>query len=191
MKVSERYNSLAKWLHWLIALGMIYTFGIGWIMTGLVGISPTKLKYFSWHKWAGVTIFVLALVRILWHLARPPRPLPASVTGLQRLLSQLMHQLLYLATLLVPATGYLYSLAAGYPIVYLGLIELPVFFGRSPAWAEPLRLAHAWSSYAMAAAVLGHAAAALLHHFYYRDGVLADMLPYRIGHPLAEKESAT
>ncbi|MGA2551327.1 MAG: cytochrome b [Burkholderiaceae bacterium] len=179
MKLRQRYNATAKWLHWIIALGMIYTFGIGWIMTSMVGITPTKLKYFSWHKWAGVTLFVIALGRIAWRIGLPPGDLPASITGWHRRASSWMHALLYVATILVPVTGYLFSLASGYPIVYLGLIELPVFMSKNPHWAEPLRLAHAWSSYVMGVAVLFHAAAALLHHFYYHDSVLKDMLPRR------------
>jgi cytochrome b561 len=191
MTLGQRYNATAKWLHWLIALGMVYTFGIGWIMTSMVGITPAKLKYFSWHKWAGVTIFVVAIGRILWRLAVPPGALPASITGLHRRASVVMHDLLYLSTLFVPVTGYLYSLAVGYPIVYLGLVELPVVMGKNPHWAEPLRLAHAWSSYLMAAAVVAHAAAALLHHFYYRDSVLSDMLPQRVAYPFSKKESSS
>jgi cytochrome b561 len=190
MNLHQRYSATAKWLHWLIALGMIYTFGIGWVMTSMTGITPTKLKYFSYHKWAGVTLFVIAVVRIAWRLAVPPGPLPDTLSRVQQKASAAMHGLLYLATLFVPVTGYLYSLAAGYPIVYLGLIPLPVVIGRDPHWAEPLRIAHAWSSYAMAVAVVGHAGAALFHYFYYRDHVLQDILPGRARLASAAKETA-
>ena len=27
-------------------------------------LSPRKLKYYSWHKWIGVTVFLLALARL-------------------------------------------------------------------------------------------------------------------------------
>jgi cytochrome b561 len=179
MKTNSRYSSTAKWLHWVLAIGIVYTFGLGWVMTAMTGISPTKLKYFSWHKWAGVTLFVLAVVRLVWRYVQVPGPLPASITGMHRTASSAMHGLLLAATILVPLSGYLYSLAVGYPIVYFGLFELPVVMGRSPTLAEPLRLIHQWSSYAMALAVMLHAAAALMHQFHYRDNVLTDMLPQR------------
>lgn len=177
MGLSHRYNATAKWLHWLIAAGIIYTFGLGWIMTSMAGITPTKLKYFSWHKWAGVTIFAVAIVRIAWRYARPPGPLPDHITGIHRAGSLVMHDILYAATVLVPLSGYFYSLAAGYPIVYLGLFELPVLITKHQTLTEPLRLLHAWSSYVMAGCVILHAGAACLHHFFYRDTVLKDMLP--------------
>ena len=53
-------------LHWLIALLIVCGFWLGWIMTDIPGFTPTKLKYFSWHKWIGVTVFALAVVRVLW-----------------------------------------------------------------------------------------------------------------------------
>jgi len=55
-----RYSSPAIALHWLIALALFGLIGLGFYMTGLP-MSPAKLQYFSWHKWAGVTIFLLVL----------------------------------------------------------------------------------------------------------------------------------
>lgn len=171
------YDAPYKWLHWLLALGIGYAFYLGWVMTGMEGITPTKLRYFSWHKWLGVTLFMLSVARIGWRWWSPPPALPETVSPRQRRAALWMHYALYFATLAVPVSGYLYSLAAGFPVVYFGRFELPVLFGKTPALIEPLRLAHAWLSYAMAAAVLLHAAAALVHHFHYRDAVLRSMLP--------------
>jgi cytochrome b561 len=177
MTPPDRYNATYIWLHWLLALGIAYAFGLGWVMTGMEGITPAKLRYFSWHKWLGVTLFVLSVARIAWRCLSPPPELPATVSPLQRRAAAWMHYALYFATLAVPISGYLYSLAAGFPVVYFGRYELPVLFGKTPALIEPLRLTHAWLSYAMAAGVSLHAAAALLHHFHYRDAVLTNMLP--------------
>ena len=61
-------------LHWLIAVLIIGAFTLGLVMTDIPGLTPTKLRYFSWHKWAGVTVLALAALRLLWRLAhRPPR----------------------------------------------------------------------------------------------------------------------
>nr|WP_198424406.1 cytochrome b/b6 domain-containing protein [Pseudomonas fluorescens] len=54
--MNDRYTRTAVYLHWLIALGLIGTFALGYYMPELV-LSPTKLKLYSWHKWAGVTLF--------------------------------------------------------------------------------------------------------------------------------------
>ena len=61
--LNSRYSSPAIALHWLIALGLFGVVAMGFYMTNM-SMSPTKLKMFSWHKWAGVTIFLLVLVRL-------------------------------------------------------------------------------------------------------------------------------
>jgi len=64
----QRYSATAMSLHWLIALLIVTGFYLGWIMTDIPGFTPTKLKYFSWHKWIGVTVFALAAIRLAWRL---------------------------------------------------------------------------------------------------------------------------
>lgn len=76
--VPARYAHTAIALHWLIALLIICGFALGWVMTDIPGFTPTKLKYFSWHKWIGVTVFALAVIRVLWratHVRRRCRPI--------------------------------------------------------------------------------------------------------------------
>lgn len=175
--VPSDYTATAKWLHWIVAALMIFTFYIGWVMVDLHGISPTKLKYFSWHKWAGVIVLGLAVVRSVWRLIFPPPPLPHTINRLQRVASSAMHYLLYLLCFAVPISGYYYTLAAGYPVVLFGVLPLPVLMGPSADLKEPLRELHEVLSYTIAVAVVLHTLAALQHHFFYRDAVLRRMLP--------------
>ena len=60
-----RFNSVAIGLHWLLALALVAVFGVGLYMNGLP-FSPQKLKLINWHKWAGITILLLSVLRLLW-----------------------------------------------------------------------------------------------------------------------------
>ncbi|MCM0045533.1 MAG: cytochrome b/b6 domain-containing protein, partial [Burkholderiaceae bacterium] len=51
---TPRYDRLAVLLHWLVAALIVAAFALGVVMVDIPGITPTKLKYFSWHKWLGV-----------------------------------------------------------------------------------------------------------------------------------------
>src|SRR5437868_4776215 len=73
-----RYTQTAIALHWLIALLIVCGFALGWVMTDIPGFTPTKLKYFSWHKWIGVTAFALAVVRVLWRATHASPALPGN-----------------------------------------------------------------------------------------------------------------
>ena len=57
-----RYGLTAILLHWLVALLIGAAFALGVVMVDIPGLTPTKLRYFSWHKWLGVTVLALAAV---------------------------------------------------------------------------------------------------------------------------------
>ncbi len=177
MSVPARYTPLAIGLHWLVALALIATFTLGLTMVDMPGITPTKLHYFSYHKWAGVTIFALVTLRLLWRLWHPGPALPGAMNGLEKKLAQSMHYLLYALMFAIPLSGYFYSLASGYPVVYLGKFPLPVLIAKNKDLADNLKVVHYWLNMGLASLVVLHALAALKHHFINRAAVLTRMLP--------------
>lgn len=172
-----RFSAGAIFLHWLMALGLISAWVMGIYMVNMAGFSPLKLKLFNWHKWLGVCLLTLALIRLLWRLTHPAPALPASMPRWEQLAAKSSHHLLYLLMFLLPLSGYLYSLAAGYPIVLFGWLPLPVLFGKAPEWSPILEQTHQLLAYALAALVVMHGAAALKHHWFDKDQVLRQMLP--------------
>jgi cytochrome b561 len=172
-----RYTKTAMLLHWLTAVLIIATFCLGLTMVGIPGFSPTKLKYFSWHKWLGVTVLGIAVLRVLWRIAHTPPPALVSIPPLQHKLAEGMHYLLYFLIFAVPISGYLYSYAAGVPVVYLGLFQMPAPFEPNTELKPILKTVHYVLNMTMAAAVVAHALAALKHHFIDRDVTLKRMLP--------------
>lgn len=173
----QRYTIVAILFHWLIALLIIGAFTMGLVMTDMPGITPTKLKYYSWHKWAGVTILGLATLRLLWRLTHPAPPYPAGMPAWQKTTANALHGLLYGLMFAVPLSGYFYTLASGYPVVYFGLVELPVLIAKDEALKPVLKEVHWWLNMGLASCVALHIGAALKHQFIDRDGVLKRMLP--------------
>ena len=171
-----RYGLPAVLLHLGAALLIFCTFPLGLYMVGLK-LSPLKLKLYSYHKWIGVTVFLLMLARAAWRAGHAPPPLPASVPAWERSLAGAAHLLLYLLLFAIPVTGWLFSSAAGFQTVYLGLVPLPDLVPKDKMLADLFRFVHMFLNYSLAAFVALHAAAALKHHFLDRDAVLARMVP--------------
>ena len=92
--------------------------------------------------------------------------------------ANLAHFLLYLLMLVIPASGYLYSSAAGIQVVYLGVLPLPTIIGPDKALKATLRIVHVALNYTLLFFVVMHVLAALKHHFVDRDGLLGRMLPF-------------
>ena len=173
----QRYTTTAILLHWLTALLIVCAFVLGLVMTDIPGLTPTKLKYYSWHKWLGVSVFALACLRLLWRTVNAPPPHPPGLPEWQKKAADGMHLLLYILIFAVPVSGYLYTLAAGVPVVFLGLLKLPVIMAPNPELKPILKTVHYIFTMTMAGAVAAHALAALKHHFIDRDGILQRMLP--------------
>lgn len=172
-----RYTYTAMLLHWLIALLVVAAFTMGLVMTDIPGLTPTKLRYYSWHKWMGVTVLLLAVLRVLWRLGHAAPAYPATMPQWQQAAARGLHGLLYVLIFAVPLSGYFYSLASGVPVVYLGLVELPVLIDASPALKPVLKAVHFWLNMLLAASVAIHIGAALKHQFVDRDGVMRRILP--------------
>lgn len=174
--MSTRYTRTAISLHWLVALGLFGAFGLGLYMTDLP-LSPYKLKLYSWHKWAGVSLFLLVLFRLGWRLGHPPPPLPMSMPAILRVIAHLTHALLYVLMIAIPLSGWLMSSAKGFQTVWFGLLPLPDLVAKNAELGDQLQWLHMTLNYALAALVLAHIGAALKHRFIDRDDILSRMLP--------------
>jgi cytochrome b561 len=173
MPSSPRYNAPAIALHWVMALGLIGAIAVGWYVSGLpMGLQ--KLKLINWHKWFGITLLLLFVLRLGWRLAKGA---PAAAPGprWQQQAASAVHGLLYLLMGLVPLLGWAYSSAAGYPVVWFGVLPLPDWVGVDKELAQTLKGLHKIAAWTLATLILAHIAAALKHHFLDRDRLLARM----------------
>lgn len=175
--MNQRYTHTAILLHWLAAFGLAGTFALGFYMEGLP-FSPNKLKLIAWHKWAGMTLLVLAVVRLAWRLTHPVPTLPLDMGRLSRMAAHAGHWLLYLLMIIIPVSGWLASSAHGVPVVWFGVWQLPDLVAKNQGVAETLQDAHMILNYSLLALVVGHVGAALQHHFIKKDTVLMRMLPF-------------
>lgn len=171
------YTRTAVALHWLMAALIVGAFCLGWIMTDLA-VSPLKLKMFNWHKWLGITILACAVLRALWKLTHPAPPL-LPMPAWQKAVARASHWLLYLLMFVIPVSGWAYSNAAGYPIVYLGLWRLPDLVAKNKELADRLVELHEWLGWLLLATLAAHVAGALKHHLIDHDDTLRRMLGRR------------
>jgi len=167
MSAVLRYSPPAIVLHWLLALLIFVTFPLGVYMHELP-LSPDKLKLYSYHKWIGITILLLASLRVMWRVTHTPPPLPDDMARWQRLASQVVHGLLYLLILAIPLSGWLMSSAKGFQTVWFGVLPLPDLIGKDKALGDLLAGVHQALNFTLLALVILHVGAALKHHFMER-----------------------
>jgi cytochrome b561 len=175
--MTTAYTRTAVALHWIVGALVIAAIIAGWVMTDMA-VGPLRLRLFNWHKWTGITVLGLMVVRSLWRLSHPP-PAPLPMPAWQRLASLAVHGTLYLMLLVQPLTGWIFSNAAGVPVVYLGLIPLPNLVDKDKAFGSFVKELHVAGGWVLAAVIGLHLLAAIKHHFFDRDDTLRRMLRWR------------
>lgn len=182
MNATGRYTRTAIALHWVVAFLILGNLAFGLYMTGL-DLSPAKLRYYSWHKWAGITILLLAATRLAWRLGHAAPALPPSMPAWEQRLAHASHLTLYILFFAAPLSGWLFSSASGFPVVWFGVLPLPDLVGKNRDLADILKLVHKAITYSLGSLVFLHAIAAIKHHVHDRNDILTRMLPFLKSRP--------
>ncbi len=184
-----RYGAVAQTFHWLIATLVVIQFILA-NMAGDLPIGVHKLALLARHKSFGMTVLMLAVLRLLWRLKNPPPELPSGMTVLERRLAQATHAAFYVLLFAMPLTGWLMSSAKNYSVSWFGLFTWPNLIGKNETAFELLRSTHDILSGVLLTIAVLHVLAALKHHFWHRDDVLLRMLPFaKLRNAKPEKQS--
>ena len=174
--MSTHYTRTAKSLHWLMAFLLLGLLALGFYMKDLP-LSPEKLQLYAWHKWAGVTAFLLVWLRLAWRIAHRPPALPDSMPRPMQLAAHAGHVVLYLLMLAIPLSGWLMSSAKGFQTVWFGVLPIPDLIGKDKVLGDQLASLHGALNLLFVTVLLGHVGAALKHHLIDKDDILTRMLP--------------
>ena len=167
----ERYDGLTIRLHWATAILVV----VLWVMGQTADWVPRggfRQAYWSTHVALGFALTVVIAMRVFWR-AGPGRGLPAADHGLLHALAKATHYLLYLLLVTVVGLGIVNAFVRGYSIY--GLFHLPQIGDRE--LRRPITDWHGLAANAVLFLALFHAAAALVHHYVWKDGLLGRMVP--------------
>lgn len=181
---ARHYGAVARSLHWLTALLILASIGLGLYADSLptdgAEALAAKVQAFSVHKTLGIAAFGAAVLRILWALSQP-RPAPIHPDRrAETFAADLVHWALYAAMILMPLSGWVHHAALdGFaPILWPFGQGLP-FVPKSETVAEAAGSLHWLMSKLLIASVALHVAGALKHALIDRDGTLSRMLTGR------------
>ncbi len=171
------YGLVPQIVHWLTAICV----AAGWLIGQLVDFPSPSAPPDFWllaHIALGQCVVGLLLFRVAWRLFNPPPPLvPTRFGRLVEWAAQTAHFALYVLLLAVPVLGILAELRrAGYlPLFGLWQVASPWPVDR----AVGRTILHLHGTLADALLILAgiHAAAAIVHHWLWRDRTLLRMLP--------------
>ena len=143
VKTFSQYNNISIFLHWLIAVGIVFMFILGWFMDTVpkdaaksstfdlfnMGLYVWELSkevsprsfYFNLHKSVGISLFALIILRILWRLTHKPPALLDSMKTWEKKLATGAHHGLYFLMVATPLAGIIMSISSKYGIHWFGI----------------------------------------------------------------------
>jgi cytochrome b561 len=175
---AQRYNGIAKSLHWLVLLLLVIQFAVAWSMPD-VGHDTKPVGLIAWHLAIGTFILLVMLIRLAWRAVSAVPPPPDDLTAPLRLLSRVTHFLLYGVLIVLPLLGWINASSRGWTVWLLGVVPLPSLAADGSSWGHDMGDVHQLVAYVLLGLAGLHVAGALYHQFILRDGLLNRMMPAR------------
>jgi cytochrome b561 len=176
-RTDGHYDPVTIWLHWATAALV----AILWIMGQTIDFlprGPLRANAWSLHVTLGIVLGLVLVGRVFWR-AGPGRGLPAADPGLLHAVAKATHYALYGLLAAVVVLGVANALVRGFDL--FGLWTLPQI--GDPSLRRPVNELHELAANLTLIVAFVHAAAALVHHYVWRDGVLRRMIPAARGTP--------
>jgi len=167
------YKPIVVAIHWLTAALIVTQVWLGFTFAALPKDTPERLEFFTWHKTVGVTILILALIRLAVRLMNPPPPFPDEIAKWERALAVWSHRLFYFLIIALPLTGLAAVSKGGPSTALVGGLEVPTV--PFPALGE----AHEILVFATLGLLALHVLGALKHQFIDRGPSADRMWPFR------------
>lgn len=195
MAVATRYTKTAIILHWLIGLGILAMFALGWYMSELpkeapkvasydlfdLGLYTVQLAeavsprtfYFNLHKSLGFSLLVLIFIRLVWRFTHRPPALLDTMKPWEKKAAHAAHHSLYLLMVLMPLSGLLMTIYSKYGLKWF---EIPVFAGLdNSVLRDWFKESHEIIAVILISLIVLHVLAAFKHHVINKDKTLQRM----------------
>lgn len=172
---SPSYDGTTRFLHWAMALLLIWQLG-GVLAEATLGETPLIKSWGSTHSSVGALILLFTLIRLIWAVLESGNR-PARQTGFATAAARFGHGLLYAAMVIIPSLALVRSVGSGRGLTLFGVEILEPTGQKIPELMAPANALHGLFGWILLVLIIGHISMALYHHFILKDGTLGKMLP--------------
>jgi cytochrome b561 len=166
-------------IHWISAALVIAALGLGTTMVWFVDDPAVRFDLTQTHKSIGITVLALTMLRLCLRIrttAPSPEPIALSRPVVQ-VAATATHLGLYVLLVMLPLSGWLMASTTPVriPTRVFGLFDLPYPLAPDLSAFRFFHAVHVVAAILLAALVVLHVAAALVHALCWRDRTLRRM----------------
>jgi cytochrome b561 len=168
------YGSLARVLHWLVAIGIFALLWLGLRQSGMES-GAERQAVRDLHGSIALVVLALMSVRIVWRLMNVVPGHPPGSPGWQRVAAAIVHWGLYLGVFAQIVAGAMAVATGGRALAFFGIFSIPLPVAESDEGHEFWEEIHESLWAVIVALLIVHVLAALYHHFVAKNDVLRRM----------------
>ncbi|OBQ71207.1 cytochrome b [Mesorhizobium erdmanii] len=174
--MNPAYASSQKAIHWVVFVLVIGLYGLTYVADIFPRGDPGRAAVWWLHISFGLLLFALVVIRVGLRLALGTPGLPPEMSQLERWAAKIAHLLLYALLVAIPVLGIILTWYRGDALSFFGLFTIPAPVSADRAIAGFIRRLHSLCADLILILAGLHAAAALWHHYVWKDDVLRRML---------------
>lgn len=168
------WGSLARALHWIIAIGIFALIYLGLEQAGMErGDEKSRIRFI--HASIATVLLILMTVRIVWRFMNETPAHPDNTPALQKLVADLVHWGLYVVVFAQLIAGAFISGTGGRGLPLFGIASIPLPIAENEESHEWWEEVHEFMWKPLAALVVLHILGALYHHFVLKNDVVRRM----------------
>ena len=171
---ATEFGSLAKWLHWLVAIGIVVVLALG-LYQAEMDRGPERSELRVIHGSIALIVLLLMTIRLAWRLLNETPAHPDGMPGWQRASATLVHWAIYIAVFVQLISGPITVATGDNNVSFFGLFEFSLPVEKSSEAHHFWEEVHEFSWKIVAALVVLHILGAFYNHFVAKNDVLRRM----------------
>ncbi|MCC7412350.1 MAG: cytochrome b [Gammaproteobacteria bacterium] len=163
------YGTVAKLLHWVIALLVIGLIAAGLFIGTLDDDDPLRKRLIGLHAPAGVLVLFLSLARLGWYLVSRPPALPEALASWEKILTRIVAIAFLVLLLAQPLAGIIMFDYFDAPLSFYGLFTFPDLLAKNMDMVEQVGEFHEIFGVTLIVLIALHLAGTIKHRHFDKD----------------------